>query len=174
MRGDRGLASEVLGRLSMESRFDSPAQRLTILATAAAALLAALASSPPSCPMSVTGGERSLVATGMASYERHFTLDSSAPAVGVVSVFLQSSSVARVLLQVIPDGVPEGEAAVMLEPVALELAPGVRHEVEFPSFVDGVRVRAELESGDEVALDVAVSAAQDDCHDNAFVKVVDG
>jgi hypothetical protein len=174
MRGNRGLESELLERLSMASRFDSPAQRLAILSTAAAALLAALASSPPSCPMSVTGGELSLLATGMASYERHFTLESSAPAVGVVSVFLQSSSVARVLLQVIPDGVPDGEAMVRVEPFAVELAPGVRHEVEFPSFVEGVRVRAELETGDEVALDVAVSAAQDDCHDNAFVKVVDG
>jgi len=124
--------------------------------------------------MSVTGGELSLLATGMASYERHFTLESSAAAVGVVSVFLESSSVARVVLQVIPDRVPDGDDMLMLEPVAVELAPGVRHQVEFPSFVEGVRVRATLENGGEVALDVAVSAAQDDCHDNAFVKVVDG
>jgi hypothetical protein len=158
----------------MVSRFDSPAQRFAILATAALALLAALASSPPSCPMSVTGGEESRLATGMASYERHFTLESSAAAVGVVSVFLESASVARVLVQVVPDRVPEGEAMLIREPVAVELAPGVRHEVEFPSFIEGVRVRADLESGGEVALDVAVSAAQDDCHDNAFVKVVDG
>jgi hypothetical protein len=158
----------------MASRFDSPSQRFAILSTAAAALLAALASSPPRCPMSVTGGEESRLATGMASYERHFTLESSAAAVGVVAVFLESANVARVILQVIPDRVPDGEAMLMPEPVAVELAPGVRHEVEFPSFIDGVRVRAELESGDEVALDVAVSAAQDDCHDNAFVKVVDG
>jgi hypothetical protein len=158
----------------MASRFDSPAQRFAILSTAAVAVLTALASSPPSCPMSVTGGEESLLATGMASYERHFTLESSAAAVGVVSVFLESVGVARVLVQVVPDRVPEGEAMLMLEPVVVELAPGVRHEVEFPSFIEGVRVRADLESGDEVALDVAVSAAQDDCHDNAFVKVVDG
>jgi hypothetical protein len=87
--------------------------------------------------MSVTGGELSLLAAGMASYERRFTLESSAPAVGVVSVVLQSSSVARVRLQVIPDGVPDGEARVMAEPVAVELAPGVRHEVEFPSLPIG-------------------------------------
>jgi hypothetical protein len=158
----------------MASRFDSPAQRFAILSTAAIALLTALASSPPSCPMSVTRGEESLLATGMASYERRFTLESSAAALGVVSVVLESSSAARVLLQVIPDRVPEGEAMAMVEPVAVELAPGVRHQVEFPSFVEGALVRAELESGDDVALDVAVSAAQDDCHDNAFVKVVDG
>jgi hypothetical protein len=158
----------------MASRFDSPTQRFAILSTAAVALLTALASSPPSCPMSVSGGEESLLASGMASYERHFTLESSAAAVGVVSVFLESSSAGRVILQVIPDRLPEGETMAMVGPVAVELAPGVRHEVEFPAFIEGVRVRAELESGGEVALDVAVSAAQDDCHDNAFVKVVDG
>jgi hypothetical protein len=158
----------------MASRFDSPAQRFAILSTAAVALLTALASSPPSCPMAVTGGEEGLLATGMPSYERHFTLESSAAALGVVSVVLESSSVARVLLQVIPDRVPDGEAMARVEPVAVELAPGVRHEVEFPSFIEGVTVRAELENGDEVALDVAVSAAQDDCGDNAFVTVVDG
>jgi hypothetical protein len=158
----------------MASRFDSPAQRLAIVSTAAAALLAVLASSPPSCPMSVTGGDESVLAAGMESYERHFTLESSAAAVGVVSVFLESSSVARVLVQVIPDRLPDDEARVATEPVAVELASGVRHEVEFPAFLEGVRVRVELDTGGDVALDVAVTAAQDDCHDNAFVKVVDG
>jgi hypothetical protein len=157
----------------MASRFDSPVQRLAIVSTAAAALLAALASSPPSCPMSVTRGDDSLLAAGTATYERHFALESSAAAVGVVSVFLESSSVARVLVQVVPDRVPDDNAPATAEPAAVELAPGVRHEVGFPSFLDGVRVRVELETGGEVSLDVAVSAAQDDCHDNAFVKVVD-
>jgi hypothetical protein len=35
----------------MASRFESPVQRLAIVPTAAAALLAVLASSPPRCPM---------------------------------------------------------------------------------------------------------------------------
>lgn len=158
----------------MASRFDSPVQRLAIVSTAAAALLAVLASSPPRCPMSVTGGDESSLAAGMGSYERYFTLESSAAAVGVVSVFLESSSGARVLVQVIPDRLPDDEASVAAEPIAVELVPGVRHELEFASFLEGVRVRVELDTGGEVALDVAVTAAQDDCHDNAFVKVVDG
>jgi hypothetical protein len=141
---------------------------------AAAALLAALASSPPSCPLSVTGGDETLLATGAASYERHFALESSRSAVGVVSLVLESSSVARVVVQVVPDRVPDGEAMGAGEPVAVELAPGVRHELEFPSFLEGVRVVAELENGSEVALEVVVSAAQDDCGENAFVEVVDG
>jgi hypothetical protein len=156
------------------SRFDSRAQKLAILATAAAALLAALASSPPSCPMSVTGGDESLLATGTASYEQHFALESSRSALGVVSVFLESSSAARVVVQVIPDRVPDGAAMGTAEPVAVELTAGVRHELDFPSFLDGVRVEAELENGSEAALKVVVSAAQDDCSENAFVKVVDG
>lgn len=124
--------------------------------------------------MSVTGGDESLLAAGMGSYERHFILESSAAALGVASVFLDSPSAARVLVQVIPDRVPDGDALVPAEPVAVELAPGLRHEIEFPAFLEGVRVRVELVSGGEVALTVVVAAAQDDCHDNAFVKVIDG
>jgi hypothetical protein len=122
----------------------------------------------------VTGGDESLLAPGTASYERHFMLESSASAVGVVTVFLESASAGSALVHVIPDRVPDDGAPATAEPLTVALAPGVRHEVEFSSFLDGVRVRVELEAGAAVALDIAVSAAQDDCHDNAFVKVIDG
>jgi len=158
----------------MASRFDSPAQRLAIVSTAAVALLAVLASSPPRCPMSVTSGDEFVLATGTGSYERHFALESSADAVGVVSVFLESAGVARVLVHIIADRAPDGGSPASATPVAVEIAPGVRHEVAFSSFLEGVNVRVELQTGGEVALDVAVTAGQDDCHDNAFVTVADG